>query len=328
MKIAVATFIGLLAMVAAACVESPEGAGQQPPPQVVTRTVTQTVLGPTQTITQPVTVTVPGPATQTTITQPVTVTVPGPIQIVTRTVTNTVTLTQTVPGTAQVVTQPVTVTVPGPAAPPAPAVRRATGVGGTIPFARGEPVVGFLILTADGNRYDGCYLANPAFAGIVTDGVVNPASNEVATARSCTTTVAPPSQPAPAPSAPPVQPSAPAQPAPVASQLPPFGQPPQPQIGHPSLYVETGVGQTRTWNQPVEADKTVIIGGFRVDGVSNGVYKALPGGQTVNTTVTDGFIAIVRSDWAQAEFCFRVGQARQFGWAAGTIQPLPGWTSC
>lgn len=108
MKIAFATFLGLLAFVAAACVESPEGAGQTPPPQVVTQPVTVTVPGPTQVVTQPVTVTVP-----------------GPVQIVTRTVTTTVPLTQTqvvtqpVPITTTiVVTQTVTPTVPGPAAPP------------------------------------------------------------------------------------------------------------------------------------------------------------------------------------------------------------------
>ncbi|GEM_PF-5179085 len=307
MKIATATFIGLLAFTAAACVESPEGAGQQPPPQTVTQVVTQTVE-----------IEVPGP--EKVVTQTITVTVPSPALPVPGVVTPTTGITSPV--------SPPTVAVPGPAAPPAPvpAVRRATGVGGTIPFAKGEPVVGFLILTADGTRYDGCFLASPQLAGIVTDGVVNPASNEVATAKSCTTTVTPPSQPPVAPSAPPVQPSAPAQPTPA--QLPPFGQPPQPQVGHPSLYVETGVGQTRVWNQPVDPDKVAIVGGFRVDGTSGGVYKAFPQGQTVNTTVTDGFIAIVRSDWAQAEFCFRVGQAKQFGWAANTIQPLPGWAPC
>lgn len=215
MKIAFATFLALLATVAAACVESPEGAGQAPPPQVVT--------------------------------QPVTVTVPGP---------------------TQVITQPVTVT-----ATPAPAVKA--------PAPRATPV--------------------PA-----------PAKGYAS--------------PAPAPSAQPVQPAPAAQPAPA--QLPPFGQPPQPQIGHPSLYVETGVGQTRVWNQAVEADKVAIVGGFRVDGVSGGVYKALPGNQTVNVAVTDGFIAIVRADWANAEFCFRLGQAKQFGWAHNTIQPLPGWAPC
>lgn len=127
--------------------------------------------------------------------------------------------------------------------------------------------------------------------------------------------------PAPTPAEP--QPTAPA-----PQELPAYGQPPQPQVGHPSLYVETGVGQTRKWTIPIDPDKVLIVGGFTVNGRGNGVYTAYSGGQTVTVTVTDGFAAIVKADWAAAEFCFRVGQARQYGWGHSTLEPLPGWPAC
>lgn len=127
-----------------------------------------------------------------------------------------------------------------------------------------------------------------------------------------------------------VPPSAPAepQPAPTPQGLPAYGQPPQPQIGHPALYVETGIRKTRNWTLPVDPDKVLVVGGFRINGRGDGVYRAYGGGQTVTVLVTDGFAAIVKAEWAYREFCFRVGQARQYGWAHSTIEPLPGWPAC
>lgn len=121
--------------------------------------------------------------------------------------------------------------------------------------------------------------------------------------------------------------SAPAPPPAPPAQLPAYGQPPQPQ-GHPSLYVETGIGKTLSWTLPVDPDKVLVVGGLRINGRGNGVYKAWPGGQTVAVEVTDGFAAIVKADWAAREFCFRVGQARQYGWGHSIIEPLPGWPAC
>lgn len=122
--------------------------------------------------------------------------------------------------------------------------------------------------------------------------------------------------------------SAPAPPPAQPTQLPTYGQPPQPQIPHPALYVETGIGQTHNWTLPVDPDKVLVVGGFRVNGRDNGVYKAWPGGQTVVVEVTDGFAAIVKADWAKEEFCFRIGQARKYSWAHSIIEPLPGWPAC
>jgi hypothetical protein len=70
------------------------------------------------------------------------------------------------------------------------------------------------------------------------------------------------------------------------------------------------------------------VGGFEVDGVSNGVYKAIAGPGVLDTTVTDGFVAIIKAEWANAEFCFRIAQATQFNWAHQTVIPLPGWAAC
>jgi hypothetical protein len=115
----------------------------------------------------------------------------------------------------------------------------------------------------------------------------------------------------------------------------PYNLPPQPQVGHPSLYLETGVpdpygsnvGQnTKHWRIKLLPGTVAIVGGFEVDGVSNGVYKAIAGPGVLDTTVTDGFVAITKAEWANAEFCFRLAQATQFNWAHQTVIPLPGWT--
>lgn len=106
------------------------------------------------------------------------------------------------------------------------------------------------------------------------------------------------------------------------------GLPPQPQIRHPSWYDETGVSNTKSWTLTVPSGSILIVGGFIVDGSSNGVYKAWPGGQEVTVTVTDGFALVITNEWAEAEFCFRVAQAKEFGWAHEHIQPLEEWEVC
>lgn len=102
--------------------------------------------------------------------------------------------------------------------------------------------------------------------------------------------------------------------------------PPPPQL-EPS-YRETGKGQTHVWTLAIGADKALIVGGYRVDGRGPGVYKAYQGGQTVTVTVTDGFATIVEAGFASQQFCFRVGQARQYGWDHSIVEPLPGWPAC
>jgi hypothetical protein len=154
-----------------------------------------------------------------------------------------------------------------------------------------------------------------------------------------TPTAAPAEQQPVAPAAPAEQPAASSYVASINDV--PYNLPPQPQIGHPSLYLETGVPcqntpqgvtctdveeHTRHWVIQLLPGTVAVIGGFTVDGVTNGVYKAQVGPGTLDTTVTDGFIAITRAEWANAEFCFRIAQAVQFGWAHAHVEPLAGWT--
>jgi hypothetical protein len=105
-----------------------------------------------------------------------------------------------------------------------------------------------------------------------------------------------------------------------------YGLPPQPYISHPSFYQETGVGQTRTWTISVLDGATLIYGGFTVGNESNGVYGAIKGPKNVTITISDGFISIVTNNWANQEYCFRLSQAKQYGWAHSHLHPLPGWT--
>lgn len=112
-------------------------------------------------------------------------------------------------------------------------------------------------------------------------------------------------------------------------RIPDYDRPPQPQIGHPSFYIETGVNtKTMCWMLPIKEGFVAVIGGFTVDGVSGGVYKAIDGPATVTTRVTDGFAAIAVEEVARGEFCFRVGQAVEYGWAHNTVEPLAEWTAC
>lgn len=102
---------------------------------------------------------------------------------------------------------------------------------------------------------------------------------------------------------------------------------PQPMVGHPSFYQETGVNsQQMCWEVALKEGFVLIIGGFAVDGQSGGIYRAIAGPGTVTTRVTDGFIAIVTREWGEREFCFRLSQAVQYGWARGSVSSLSGWT--
>ena len=108
---------------------------------------------------------------------------------------------------------------------------------------------------------------------------------------------------------------------------PGYGLPPQPYIPHPSSYQETGTGaHTQTWTVQVLDGTTLVYGGFTVDAETNGVYGAIQGPSTVTLTVTDGFYSVVKNEWAQQEYCFRLSQAVQYGWAHTHLHPLSGWS--
>lgn len=107
-----------------------------------------------------------------------------------------------------------------------------------------------------------------------------------------------------------------------------FGIDPQPQVAHPSFYAETGIKSTKTWELDVPEDSVLIAGGVVVNGVTGGVYRAWPGDQEVIVAVTNGFVLVVEEPWAEAEFCFRLSQAEQFGWAHAHEEMLPAWEPC
>lgn len=119
-----------------------------------------------------------------------------------------------------------------------------------------------------------------------------------------------------------------------------YGLNPQPQIGHPSMYFETGVpcnntptapgltcsdvdNHTRNWKFNLQTGSSAVIGGFNVDNVADGVYKTIESG-SVNVTVTDGFVSVVEGKWLCDEFNFRVGQAVQYNWAHSHVTPPSG----
>lgn len=188
--------------------------------------------------------------------------------------------------------------------------RRETGQNASLHFNPGESAFGWKIVLDDGRVCDGgnCVLRNAPTGGTVTSGVINPWDTEI---------VGKPDSNFGAPNVSGVQ-------TPV-SVNPLYGQPPQPYIPHPSFYQETGIQKTRTWSVPVDSDKVMIVGGYTVDGQGGGVYKAYTGGQTVNVTITDGFVSVVLAKWGNNEWCFRIAQAVQYGWAHGTELPLAGW---
>lgn len=128
-----------------------------------------------------------------------------------------------------------------------------------------------------------------------------------------------------------ITPQAPAAPLGPSDSTDGYGLQPQPYVPHPSLYLETGhtgtdEQKTQTWTLDVLPGSTLVYGGYRVDGVNGGVYGANQGPQTVTITVTDGFVSIVTNEWAQQEYCFRVGEAEKYGWAYAHLNPLQGWS--
>ncbi|MFA7675833.1 MAG: hypothetical protein WCY28_00265, partial [Candidatus Shapirobacteria bacterium] len=98
---------------------------------------------------------------------------------------------------------------------------------------------------------------------------------------------------------------------------------PQTQIGHPSIYVETHVsGNPIKYVFDIPQEYVGIVGGYNVDGVDKGVYKAFGPGH-YEIVVTDGFGLITNDNWAQAEFEFRIQQAIDYKWAHAHIIPGP-----
>lgn len=97
----------------------------------------------------------------------------------------------------------------------------------------------------------------------------------------------------------------------------------QTQIRHPAIYSQTNIsGNPVRYVLDVPANYIGIVGGFNVDGHGGGVYQAMSPGQHTRT-VTDGFALIVRRGWAVDEWNFRLGQAREKGWALGYADPGP-----
>ena len=168
------------------------------------------------------------------------------------------------------------------------------------------------------------------FMGRLTSPINAPTSTATLTApagQNQQTTAAPKTTPTetPTPTAPASQPAGP------SASTDGYGLQPQPYIPHPSLYLETGhtgtdEQKTQTWTLGVLDGSTLVYGGYRVNGVDGGVYGAISGPTTVTITVTDGFVSIVTNNWAQQEYCFRLSQAIQYGWAHAHLHPLQGWS--
>lgn len=151
---------------------------------------------------------------------------------------------------------------------------------------------------------------------------VTPEATKSAPASTATTPPAPTATPTPAP----VQAKVEAVP---CEQLPAtYSKPPQPQVGHPSFYIETGIPNTRCWVVTINDGFTAVVGGFNVNEKTNGVYTAILGPRTVTLTVENGFIAIPVNAVARDEFCFRLGQAVQYKWAHDNVYPLANWANC
>lgn len=101
------------------------------------------------------------------------------------------------------------------------------------------------------------------------------------------------------------------------------GNLPQPQIGHPNYYVETGVqGKEFTWTLDVADGEMAIVGGTSVNGLAGGTYIGLGPGHHV-VKVIDGFAAVTKAEWAKAEWDFRIGQTEEYGWAHTNVDPGP-----
>lgn len=111
-----------------------------------------------------------------------------------------------------------------------------------------------------------------------------------------------------------------------------YGLPTREQIRHPSVYQESGIDDNTLENVCVfvRSDFTLIVVGFEVNGMGDGVYAALDVEQdsyVVVNHVTDGFIAVVWDDWAKDELTFRLDQAVEFNWAHEVILVPASWES-
>lgn len=101
----------------------------------------------------------------------------------------------------------------------------------------------------------------------------------------------------------------------------------QDQIPHPTHYGSTLIQKTKCWNLTFTGDHVLVVGGFSVNGVGDGVYRGVAGPQSnLRVTVTDGFVSLVEDEWGQTEWCFRLGEAIARGWAHSVEEPLSGWT--
>lgn len=87
-------------------------------------------------------------------------------------------------------------------------------------------------------------------------------------------------------------------------------------------YAETGVGKSKNFTLVVRSGNIGIVGGYTVNGQSNGVYRAYSPG-TYSLAITDGFIYEVDQAHAKAEFNSRVSQARNSGWACSIVDYGP-----
>lgn len=86
------------------------------------------------------------------------------------------------------------------------------------------------------------------------------------------------------------------------------------------LYEETGVNGSKSFSGRLEACETAIVAGYQVDGVAGGVYEMICGPGPFTRVVSDGFLLVLSSRSAPAEFEARLEQARRRGWAHGTIK--------
>jgi hypothetical protein len=103
---------------------------------------------------------------------------------------------------------------------------------------------------------------------------------------------------------------------------------PQMQQTHSAaFYLATGITGKNEWTIEFPSNAVLIVGGFEVNGTSNGVYQAFDVSPQ-KVAITDGFALVTLDKWANWEFCFRVYQAEQYGWAHETVTPLSGWTDC
>lgn len=81
------------------------------------------------------------------------------------------------------------------------------------------------------------------------------------------------------------------------------------------VYDATGVDGARSYTRELSACETAIVAGYQVDGVAGGVYEMICGPTTFTREVSDGFLLILSSKAAPAEFDSRLRQAEQRGWA-------------